>query len=89
MQRFVAFFLLLGMLKRTLTITLDFDWLWRAGGRTLAREFDWRAVQAWGVLVSNNYRAAKRFVETLYRHHGPEGILARTRPTGLRQVLRK
>ena len=78
----LAFFLLLGMLKRTLTITLDFDWFWRAGGRALAREFDWHVVRAWGVFVSNNYRAAKRFVETLYRHHGPEGILARTWPTG-------
>ena len=78
----LAFFLLLGMLKRTLTITLDFDWFWRAGGSAVAREFDWRAVQAWGVFVRNNYRAARRFVETLYRHHGPGGILARTRPTG-------
>ena len=69
----LAFFLLLGMLKRTLTITLDFDWFWRGGGRALAREFDWRAVKAWGAFASNNSRAARRFVETLYRHPGPEG----------------
>ena len=28
----LAFFLMLGWLKRTLTITLDFDWLWRKPG---------------------------------------------------------
>ncbi len=78
----LAFFLLLGFLKRTLTITLDVDWFWRGIGQALAREFDWRAVQAWTIFVSNNIRAAKRFLATLYRTHGPEGILARTRPTG-------
>jgi multicomponent Na+:H+ antiporter subunit D len=78
----LAFFLLLGFLKRTLTITLDFDWFWRGGGRALAREFNWRGSQAWGAFAARNYRACKRFVETIYRHHGPDGILARTRPTG-------
>ena len=32
----LAFFLLLGILKRTLTITLDFDWFYRRLGRALA-----------------------------------------------------
>ena len=78
----LAFFLLLGFLKRTLTITLDVDWFWRGIGRALAREFNWRGGQAWGAFAASNYRTARRFVETLYRHHGPDGILARTRPTG-------
>ena len=33
----LAFFLLLGWLKRTLTITLDVDWLYRRLGVALAR----------------------------------------------------
>jgi multicomponent Na+:H+ antiporter subunit D len=78
----LAFFLLLGFLKRTLTITLDVDWFWRGIGRALAREFNWHGGRAWGAFAGSNYRAAMRFVETLYRHHGPDGILARTRPTG-------
>ncbi|HSM42349.1 MAG TPA: Na(+)/H(+) antiporter subunit D [Afifellaceae bacterium] len=78
----LAFFLLLGFLKRTLTITLDFDWFWRGGGRALAREFNWRGGQAWGALAARYFRACRGFAEALYRHHGPDGILARTRPTG-------
>ena len=73
---------LLGFLKRTLTITLDFDWFWRGGGRALAREFNWRGGQAWGALAARYFRACRGFAEALYRHHGPDGILARTRPTG-------
>ncbi len=78
----LAFFLLLNMLRRTLTITLDFDWFWRGLGRALAEEFQWRGSLAWTGFVDRTYRTTRRFVETLYRHGGPEGIFARTRPTG-------
>ncbi|MDH5534584.1 MAG: Na(+)/H(+) antiporter subunit D [Betaproteobacteria bacterium] len=78
----LAFFVMLNFLKRTLTITLDVDWVYRvlltdltriaAGGlaRALARS------QA--VLADRAARLGGR----LYRHHGPEGVLARTWPTG-------
>jgi len=78
----LAFFLMLGWLKRTLTVTLDFDWFYRGFGRALAVEFDARGVTAWAAIVSRGYRAVERFVETLYRHHGPQGVMARTWPTG-------
>ncbi len=78
----LAFFLLLGMLKRTLTITLDFDWFWRGLGRAIAREFDTTTTRAWGRTVDRTTRAAVRFVTALYKHHGPDGILAQTWPTG-------
>ena len=40
----LAFFLLLPMMKRTLTITLDFDWFWRAPFlRQVAKVTDWAA----------------------------------------------
>ena len=78
----LAFFLLLGMLRRTMTITLDVDWFWRGLGRALADEFQWRGSRAWTGFVDRTYRTTRRFVETLYRHGGPEGIFARTRPTG-------
>ena len=78
----LAFFLLLGWLKRTLTITLDFDWFYRGLGRALERAFHYRTAKAWGAAVERTYRGVVRFVETLYRHHGPQGILARTWPTG-------
>lgn len=78
----LAFFLMLGWLKRTLTITLDFDWFYRGYSRALAAEFDARSVTAWAAIVGRGYRAAQRFVETLYRAHGPQGVMARTWPTG-------
>lgn len=49
----LAFFLMLGWLKRTLTITLDFDWLWRKPGV---------AVLIWGGA------AGARFWAELERH---------------------
>ncbi len=78
----LAFFLLLGVLKRTMTITLDTDWLWRIAGRWLARI----GVEQTSVAVARFQRGlllrAERFVLQLYRHHGPQGVLARTWPTG-------
>ena len=78
----LAFFLLLGMLKRTLTITLDFDWFYRGFGRALAVEFDAKTTAAWTAFVERVYGTVYAFIAILYRHHGPQGILARTWPTG-------
>lgn len=78
----LAFFLLLGQLKRTLTITLDFDWFYRRLGRVLTAEFDSKAERTAEKLADRMYRAVRRFLAEVYKHHGPQGILARTWPTG-------
>ncbi|WP_436639942.1 Na(+)/H(+) antiporter subunit D [Microbaculum sp. FT89] len=78
----LAFFLLLNMLKRTETITLDFDWFWRGLGKALGREFDWRMLAAWEAVANRTASQARRFVAGVYKHHGPRGVLARTWPTG-------
>ncbi|MBL4758411.1 MAG: hypothetical protein JKY32_12490 [Rhizobiales bacterium] len=78
----LAFFLLLNLLKRTLTITLDFDWFYRGLGRVLARAFDNFSIAAWSAFVESGYRAVQGFISAIYRHYGPNGILARTWPTG-------
>ncbi len=78
----LAFFLLLGILKRTLTITLDFDWVYRRLGRALAAAFDAKSTTAWTAFVERVSRTVYAFVSTLHRHHGPHGVLARTWPTG-------
>ena len=78
----LAFFLMLGWLKRTLTITLDVDWLYRKLGPRLARNFDRLAEAAWDGIVNGAVRGARRAAEEIKRYHGPEGILARTGPTG-------
>jgi len=78
----LGFFLVLPLLKRTPTITLDFDWFYRGLGRALAREFDSKSDLAWAAFASRVFVAVEQFVAALYRHHGPQGIFARTWPTG-------
>jgi len=82
----LAFFLMLGWLKRTLTITLDFDWFYRRFGEMVAAEFDLHTGKAWTAFVNKAYAFADGLVRSLYRHHGPQGILARTWPTGLMAI---
>jgi multicomponent Na+:H+ antiporter subunit D len=78
----LAFFVLLGWLKRTETITLDVDWLWRKPGRALALDLGQQSTRAWFGFTDRTMRAMSRFLQTIYRHHGPGGLLARTWPTG-------
>ncbi|MEW5965282.1 MAG: Na(+)/H(+) antiporter subunit D [Pseudomonadota bacterium] len=78
----LAFFMMLGWLKRTLTITLDVDWLWRRLGPRVLRGLDAIAERAWTALVSQFWHRADRLKSLLSRHHGPEGVLGRTWPTG-------
>ncbi|MBT6406035.1 MAG: Na(+)/H(+) antiporter subunit D [Rhodospirillaceae bacterium] len=78
----LAFFLLLPMMKRTLTITLDFDWFYRHLGVKLAKvlgdatssflkQFEGRL----------NLRLAG-LIRLIVQYHGPEGALARTTQVG-------
>jgi multicomponent Na+:H+ antiporter subunit D len=78
----LAFFMLLDWLKRTDTITLDVDWLWRRPAKTLLRNLTARWVRVWAGLVAGTHRVAGRTIRVLYRHHGPTGLLARSWPTG-------
>jgi multicomponent Na+:H+ antiporter subunit D len=78
----LAFFLMLGWLKRTLTITLDTDWLWRRLGPAVLARLDRGADAAWSRLTNGALSAAHRLNDGLHRHHGPDGVLGRTWPTG-------
>ncbi len=63
-------------------ISLDTDWIYR---RALPRIVGWvRRVggAAWTGVVRTLQRSLEGAVVTLMRHHGPQGILARTWPTG-------
>jgi multicomponent Na+:H+ antiporter subunit D len=77
----LAFFVMLPYLKRTLTITLDTDWLWRRPGLEMLR----RATQFVNAAQSALSRAATGLVSTalasVIRTHGPDSRLARTWPT--------
>jgi multicomponent Na+:H+ antiporter subunit D len=78
----LAFFVMINYLRRTLTITLDVDWVYRlllplvcaAFARGLSRLLE--AVSATASALGSRLAAA------LHQHHGPEGVLARTWPAG-------
>ena len=78
----LAFFLMLNWLKRTETITLDFDWFYRRAGSSVARVADQLGAYTWDRIADGVVRGAIKLHDLLYRHHGPEGILGRTWPTG-------
>jgi multicomponent Na+:H+ antiporter subunit D len=78
----LAFFVLLPMMRRTETISLDFDWLYRGPGRQLAIGLlEWIGAML-GRLARAFHRRVDRVVDGLFRTHGPHGVLARTSPTG-------
>ena len=78
----LAFFVMLPWLKRTKTISLDIDWFYRVAffritswlGDIVAKPFEKARRQTIAMLQG----AASR----IYSHYGPEGVLARTWPTG-------
>lgn len=77
-----AFFVLLKQMRRTLTISLDFDWVYRRFFHSLAIEFTAETSTQRNRLEQHIRLQIDRFINQLYTHHGPKGILARTWPTG-------
>jgi multicomponent Na+:H+ antiporter subunit D len=78
----LAFFLMLPLMRRTRTVTLDFDWLWRVGLPRVAS-----AVLA--LLVAGNALLARArdagghwLAVRLGRHFGTDGTFARSWPIG-------
>lgn len=74
----LAFFIALPYLKRTLTITLDVDWLWR---RALPAVVAVCTALIEGVMAAASRLAQAvmaRTADLIYRYHGPQGGLART-----------
>ena len=63
-------------------VNLDFDWLYRKPGAYLARQFTSFIADS----EKNILSALKKFVfitgSRLHQHHGPQGVLSKTWPTG-------
>ena len=78
----LAFFLMLGWLARTLTITLDVDWFYRGLGPTVTKSLDRWAEAGWFGIARTAERGVRQLITGVRRHHGPEGVLGRTWPTG-------
>ena len=78
----LAFFIMLPYLKRTLTITLDWDWLYRWLGPRAIR-LATRVLDRWHLQSRSGFlRHLGTLFGTLFLYHGPRGILARTWATG-------
>ena len=78
----LAFFICLPMMKRTLTLSLDFDWFYRRFLSEIATEFAGFGSRTHVTFMVLAQRRIERIIAGVFRHHGPEGVLARTWPTG-------
>ena len=77
-----AFFVMLKQMRRTLTISLDFDWFYRKFFKEIGSEFTLQSSAAREAHEQQAMALVNQFIDKLYRHHGPQGILARAWPTG-------
>jgi multicomponent Na+:H+ antiporter subunit D len=78
----LAFFVMLDWLKRTRTITLDFDWFYRRLLPSVSDRLDRWIEGVWADVVRGADRAVETAVDRIRHYHGPEGVLGRTWPTG-------
>ncbi len=77
-----AFFVMLKQMRRTLTISLDFDWFYRKFFKEIGKEFTGRTSAARAAQEQRMLGKAQRLIDNLYVHHGPRGVLARSWPLG-------
>jgi multicomponent Na+:H+ antiporter subunit D len=77
----LAFFLMLPLLKRTLTVTLDTDWIYRVLLAAIAREFAARFDAARAAIAERRAAGSARLSESIAQLRGPRGAFARTSPT--------
>ncbi len=78
----LAFFVMLPAMKRTLTITLDFDWLYRRLGPTVLGRIVHDIALARRSMENAAWHRLEVFSRFVERHHGPNGAMARILPTG-------
>jgi len=78
----LAFFVMLPMLRRTLTISLDFDWTYRVFAARLIDGLEALWVMARDDLAKRLRGWSAAGGSAVQRHHGIDGVLARTWSTG-------
>jgi multicomponent Na+:H+ antiporter subunit D len=74
----LAFFVLLPYLKRSSTITLDADWLWRTLLPALLRNVGLPLAKAWNMLVRAAYVLIMESTSLVLYQHRQDGRFART-----------
>jgi multicomponent Na+:H+ antiporter subunit D len=78
----LAFFVMLDYLKRTPTITLDVDWLWRIAGPVVAQTFRDALRTTREGLADQLASGWQGMADSIARHRRPDGLLLRSWPTG-------
>jgi len=78
----LVFFVMLPMLRRTLTITLDVDWLYRRAGTAAVRICADALSRGFLALGEELRERRAMLLRWTLRWHGPAGPLARTQSTG-------
>jgi multicomponent Na+:H+ antiporter subunit D len=64
------------------SVNLDFDWVYRKLGRGMALGVIEASAALYRLATVPTERLLRGALARIYRHHGPEGVLARTWPTG-------
>jgi multicomponent Na+:H+ antiporter subunit D len=78
----LAFFVMLSYLKRTPTITLDVDWLWRIAGPAIVLSFTRVLHGVLGGFRQSLGAATVLLRAVISRHRQPDGFLMRSWPSG-------
>lgn len=76
-----AFFALLPLMKRTLTITLDFDWFYRRFLKAIGNEFTVHMGNFVEKSSNNIIRKLNILFDKLHLQNGPHGFLGNTSPS--------
>lgn len=74
----LAFFIMLPYLKRTLTITLDTDWVWRSLLPALMAHVGLPLVGAWNLLMRSTLRWGSQALGLVVHQHRQDGRFSRT-----------
>ena len=78
----LAFFLLLPLMKRTLTVSLDVDWLYRRLAPAIVRWISRDLHELTDGIFGGTRAQLTAIVDSVAHYHGPTSLLARTLPTG-------
>ncbi|MBF0250579.1 MAG: Na(+)/H(+) antiporter subunit D [Alphaproteobacteria bacterium] len=79
----LAFFVMLPLMKRTLTITLDFDWFYRKLAPAACRILTAVVGRILGGFAALKNKLVTDVISLATEHHNPRGVLARTTPAGV------
>lgn len=79
----LAFFLMLPMLRRTETISLDFDWLYRVPLLYILKLLDYFLNFSKTLACTLTLKGTQQLFNTLFTFHNPQGVMARNWPIGV------